>query len=70
MLLLYLVKKKKKKIEDSIVKSSKFVGFILLELFILGSNDKGKFEDVKDIKLKIKFLNKKSSSGSIKKKSK
>lgn len=64
------VKKKKKKTEDSTAKPSKPVGFIPLELPTPGSNDKGKLEDVKDIKLKIKSLNKKSSSGSTKKKSK
>lgn len=67
------VKKKKKKTEESAVKSSKPVGFIPLELPIPGSDQKGKLEDVKDIKLKIKSLNKKSgsgTSGSAKKKSK
>lgn len=67
------VKKKKKKTEESTVKSSKPVGFIPLELPIPGSDQKGKLEDVKDIKLKIKSLNKKSGSGmggSAKKKSK
>lgn len=61
------VKKKKKKMEEETPKPTKPVGFIPLELPIPGNEHKDKLEEVKDIKLKIKSLTKKSSGGEKKK---
>lgn len=50
------MKKKKKKFDEVFGKLNKFFGFILLELFVVGNEYKEKLDEMKDVKLKIKFL--------------
>lgn len=51
-----MVKKKKKKYDEVIVKLGKGVGFIFLELLGVSNESKDRLEEMKDIKLKIKLL--------------